>query len=166
MPAGGGEPQWFSTAFFALIILSFIPGPWQIITGPIISVINTFYMFKFGLFFLGIAAVFGLQWWVDFTTAEGQCPQCSFPQRGSKSEPFQCPMCGEQLEYKDEVFVMYKKSGKVPGSTFEQFGDFVKEAAKAAPQAPPTTNAAGSEAVTGSSRAKKGATEVVDAEVL
>ncbi|CAE8603308.1 unnamed protein product [Polarella glacialis] len=73
---GGGEGGGIdlSTIFFGAIILSFIPGPWQMITGPILSILNAFYMFKFGIFLLGIAAVFGFSWWVDATTAEGQCP--------------------------------------------------------------------------------------------
>jgi len=128
---GGGpmqEPDWLSTAFLAAFVLSFIPGPWQIILGPIISVINMFYMFKFGIFFLGIAAVFGVSWWFDMTTCESQCPRCGTFQRGPKGDPFQCLACGEDLEAKDDVFVRYVKSGKVEGSAFDQLKDFAQEA--------------------------------------
>lgn len=133
-PGGGGpleEPQWFGTAFFALIILSFIPGPWQIITNPILQLFNLFFLFKLAIPLLGIAALFGFQQWFNFTTAESFCPNCRTPQRAPKNEPFQCIACGEELEFNEdsETFVPYKKSGQVPGSTFEQFGDFVKKAA-------------------------------------
>jgi len=168
-PAGGGEPPWLGTAFFAAIVLSFIPGPWQIILGPIISVINLFYMFKFGIFFLGIAAIFGLQWWVSATTMEAQCPRCGMPQRASKSDPFQCISCGVQLEAKDEAFVPYVKSGKAPGSAFDQLRDFAAEAAsKAGSQKQQKASPASSGPA--SPGAKKGgpgkAVEVIDAEVL
>jgi len=169
---GGGEPPWLGTAFFAAIVLSFIPGPWQIILGPIISVINLFYMFKFGIFFLGIAAIFGLQWWVNATTMEAQCPRCGVPQRAPKNEPFNCLSCGVQLEAKDEVFVPYVKSGKAPGSAFDQLRDFAAEAAaSAAPkassqqQAPPGTVGQTSKRPSGAKGPGK-AVEVIDAEVL
>lgn len=172
MGGGGGEPPWLGTAFFAAIVLSFIPGPWQIILGPIISVINLFYMFKFGIFFLGIAAIFGLQWWVNATTMEAQCPRCGVPQRAPKNEPFNCLSCGVQLEAKDEVFVPYVKSGKAPGSAFDQLRDFAAEAAaSAAPkassqqQAPPGTVGQTSKRPSGAKGPGK-AVEVIDAEVL
>eukprot|EP00929_Paragymnodinium_shiwhaense_P114710 TRINITY_DN83193_c0_g1_i1.p1 TRINITY_DN83193_c0_g1~~TRINITY_DN83193_c0_g1_i1.p1 ORF type:complete len:304 (-),score=63.88 TRINITY_DN83193_c0_g1_i1:102-1013(-) len=174
MGGAGGEPPWLGTAFLALVVLSFIPGPWQIITSPILSLINMFYMFKFGIFILGIAAVFGLQWWIDQTTCEGQCPACGLAQRGAKQEPFNCMMCGEVLEYKDERFQRYVKSGKVPGSAFEQAGDFMRQAAeeaakKAAEQSPPPPKPPSASSTSGSSQGKKGppkSTNVVDAEVL
>ncbi|CAE8678539.1 unnamed protein product [Polarella glacialis] len=166
---GGGEGGGIdlSTIFFGAIILSFIPGPWQMITGPILSILNAFYMFKFGIFLLGIAAVFGFSWWVDATTAEGQCPNCGTPQRASKSEPFGCEACGEELEFKDDMFVRYVKSGKAPGSPFEQMRDFAKEASKAASKEKETEVSTGtpSSSSIGPSKRKKDV-EVVDAEVL
>jgi len=171
-PAGGGEPPWLGTAFFAAIVLSFIPGPWQIILGPIISVINLFYMFKFGLFFLGIAAIFGLQWWFNATTIEAQCPRCGIPQRASKTEPFQCLSCGVQLEAKDEVFVPYVKSGKAPGTAFDQLRDFAAEAAaqaasKTSSKQQASTSSVGQTSQRPSSPKGPGkAVEVIDAEVL
>lgn len=156
-----GEPAWLGTAFMGIILLSFIPGPWQVILSPIIGLINLFYMFKFGIFLLGIAAIFGLQWWFSATTQEGQCPRCGMPQRGSKNEPFNCMACGEELEAKDGVFVRYVKSGKAPGSPFEQLKDLAKEAAAKAnagkaPAGPTTSSPA--------SKVKQA--EVIDVEVL
>lgn len=163
---GGGfqEPPWLGTAFFAAIILSFIPGPWQIILSPIISLVNLFYMFKFGIFLLGIAALFGLQWWFDATTAEGQCPRCGTIQRQTKSEPFGCAMCGEALEFKDGQFIRYVKSGKVPGSPFEQMRDFAREATSKT-QSKPFEQAQEQSAGVPISKPKP-KVEIVDAEVL
>eukprot|EP00930_Biecheleria_cincta_P024631 TRINITY_DN17614_c0_g1_i3.p1 TRINITY_DN17614_c0_g1~~TRINITY_DN17614_c0_g1_i3.p1 ORF type:complete len:243 (-),score=36.67 TRINITY_DN17614_c0_g1_i3:147-875(-) len=152
------EPEWLGTAFFGIILLSFIPGPWQIILSPIISLINLFYMFKFGIFFLGIAAVFGMQWYLDSTTCEGMCPNCGTPQRGSKSEPFGCPVCGEALEVKDDTFVRYLKSGKAESTPYEAVRDFAKQAVeRQASTANPSTS---------SGMAGKKKIEVVDVEVL
>jgi len=156
------EPPWLGTAFLAAIVLSFIPGPWQIVLNPIISLINLFYMFKFGLFILAFAAIFGLQWWFDATTQEGQCPNCLSPIRGSKTEPFQCFACGEELELKDDVFVRYVKSGKVDGSAFDQLGDFVKEAASKAK----TKKESSSSTSTGPGSSRTKSEKVVDVEIL
>lgn len=150
------EPEWLGSLFFGLIILSFIPGPWQVILSPIIGLINLFYMFKFGIFLLAIAAIFGLQWYFEATTTEGQCPQCGALQRGSKNEPFNCGMCGTELEVKDDQFVRYMKSGQAPQNPFEKIKDMAQEAAekqvsKAAPASP---------------KSKKKPSEVVDVEVL
>ncbi|CAJ1452516.1 unnamed protein product, partial [Effrenium voratum] len=160
-PGGGrgapiGEPEWLGTLFFGLIVLSFIPGPWQIILSPIIGLINLFYMFKFGIFLLAIAAIFGLQWYFEATTCEGQCPGCGVLQRGTKTEPFNCGMCGLELEAKDGQFVRYMKSGEAPKNPFEKVRDFAQEKAaevkaKPSPASPKT---------------KKGASTVVDVEVL
>lgn len=166
---GGGpvqEPAWLGTAFFALVILSFIPGPWQIVLGPIISLINLFYMFKFGIFLLGIAAVFGLSWWFDMTTLEGQCPRCGTFQRGPKGDPFNCLACGEDLEAKDDVFVRYVKSGKVEGSAFEQLKDFASEAATKARSAGPAAAPPGPSSSSGGPKPPRKGTEVVDVEVV
>lgn len=167
---GGGplqEPNWLGTAFFAAIILSFIPGPWQIILGPIISLINLFYMFKFGIFLLFIAGVFGIGWWFDMTTLEGQCVRCGTIQRGPKGEPFQCVACGEDLEAKDGAFVRYVKSGKAPGSAFDQLKDFAKEAGSKVRGASSAASVETVERVAGrdASVAKKNV-DVIDAEVL
>lgn len=154
------EPEWLGTAFFALIVLSFIPGPWQIILSPIISLINLFYMFKFGIFLLAIAAIFGLQWYFEATTTEGQCPGCGVLQRGSNTEPFNCGMCGLELEVKDGQFVRYMKSGQAPQTPFEQIRDFAKQAAetKPPPKASPKASSAG--------KKKSSSSEVVDVEVI
>jgi len=171
MGGGGGgpmqEPAWLSTAFFGLIILSFIPGPWQIVLGPIISVINMFYMFKFGIFLLGIAAIFGFSWWFDMTTCEGQCPRCGTFQRGPKGDPFQCLACGEDLEVKDDVFIRYVKSGKVAGSAFDQLKDLASEAATKAKSSSTvsTSVSSGPASSSGGPKPRKDA-EVVDVEVV
>jgi len=151
----------FGTIFLVLIVLSFIPGPWQVITNPLLNLINLFYMAKFSLFLLAILAAFGFGWWIEQTTAQGQCPNCGAVQVGSKSEPFQCQYCGEDLQFKDEVFQRYVKSGKVEGTAFDKLGDFVQEAAKSVKKATPTTSSSGSP-----SSSKKKPVEVVDAEVL
>lgn len=150
------EPEWLGTAFFGIILLSFIPGPWQIILSPIISLINLFYMFKFGIFFLGIVAVFGLQWYIDSTTCEGLCPKCGTPQRGSKSEPFDCAACGEALEVQNDVFVRYMKSGKAESTPYEAVRDFAKQAVEREAPSPKSSSGPG----------KKKGVDVVDVEVL
>ncbi|CAE7250729.1 unnamed protein product [Symbiodinium natans] len=155
------EPEWLGTAFFALIVLSFIPGPWQVILSPIISLINLFYMFKFGIFLLAIAGIFGLQWYFEATTTEGQCPGCGVLQRGSKTEPFNCGMCGLELEVKDGQFVQYRKSGQAPQTPFEKMRDFAKQAAETKPPPKPSAPKASR---TGSK--KSSSAEVVDVEVL
>jgi len=161
------EPAWLGSAFFFLIILSFIPGPWQVVLGPIIGIINLFYMFKFGLFLLAIVAVFGVSWWFENTTMEGQCPRCGFLQRGPKGEPFGCVACGETLEAKDNAFVRYVKSGKVQGNAFDQLRDLAAEAAAKASESKGKTAAS----TPGQAKAAKGPgpkkdVEVVDVEVL
>mmetsp|Transcript_68521 Transcript_68521/g.107830 ORF Transcript_68521/g.107830 Transcript_68521/m.107830 type:complete len:242 (+) Transcript_68521:76-801(+) len=159
-PGGRGplaEPEWLGSLFFGLIILSFIPGPWQVILSPIIGLINLFYMFKFGIFLLAIAAIFGLQWYFEATTMEGQCPSCGALQRGPKNEPFNCAMCGLELEAKDEQFVRYMKSGQAPQNPFEQIKDMAQQAAEQTSSAKPPASPKSK---------KKSNTEVVDVEVL
>jgi len=168
-PGGGGmqEPSWLGTAFFAAIILSFIPGPWQIILSPILSLINLFYMFKFGIFILGIAAVFGIQWWFDYTTCEGVCPRCSIPQRAPKGEPFNCLQCGIDLEVEGEQFIPYMKSGKAPSSNpFDTLKDFAAEAQAAAAKQKPKSPAAAPVSSSPGRGPPKKPVEIIDAEVL
>jgi len=157
------EPEWLGTAFFAAIVLSFIPGPWQVILSPIIGLINLFYMFKFGIFLLAIAAIFGLQWYFEATTTEGQCPGCGVLQRGSNTEPFNCGMCGLELEVKDGQFVRYMKSGQAPQTPFEQVRDFAKQKAAEAQAARPSSPKPPS---SGPSSRKSSTADVVDVEVL
>ncbi|CAK9004192.1 unnamed protein product [Durusdinium trenchii] len=156
-PGPVAEPEWLGSLFFGLIILSFIPGPWQVILSPIIGLINLFYMFKFGIFLLAIAAIFGLQWYFEATTMEGQCPGCGALQRASNSEPFNCAMCGLELEAKDGQFVRYMKSGQAPQSPFEKIRDMAEQAAEKTTPAKPKPP---------SPKSKKSSSEVVDVEVL
>lgn len=175
-PYGGGgggpglqEPPWLGTAFFAAIILSFIPGPWQIILSPIISIINLFYMFKFGIFLLAIAAVFGLQWYFENTTLSAGCPNCGNAMLGPKGEPFQCGFCGTMLEAKDDAFIPYFKSGQAEKTPFETMQDFAQQAAKTASEAAPTESTVvgktGGPSRPGGRPGKKPG-QVVDVEVL
>lgn len=160
------RPSSTGLLFAVVLFLSFIPGPWQVITGPILSIMNFFFMAKFGLFFLGILAVFGLQWWSDFTTQEAACPSCGAVQRGPKSESFGCVFCGEELEAKEGQFVRYKKSGTVK-DTFEQIRDFAKEAAAAAARREPeATPVSATSPASPLNPPRKSLGEVIDVEVL
>lgn len=122
-----------------------------------------FYMFKFGIFLLGIVVVFGASWWFEQTTLEGECPRCNTFQRGPKNEPFQCLACGEDLESKGDSFIKYVKSGKVQGGAWDTLQDTIKEArgnATVPMDAPPSSSS-------GSSRPPpKKDVQVVDVEVV
>lgn len=134
MPQPGGGID-FGTIFLGLVVLSFIPGPWQIILGPLFNLINLYYIFKFLGFFIPVALIGGLAAWQNFTTIEAQCPQCGFPQRGPKDDPFQCMNCGEQIKAEGEIFTKYMKSGAVPKTPVENIQDFVSQARAPQPKA-------------------------------
>lgn len=167
-PGGFEEPPWLGTFFFGAIILSFIPGPWQVILSPIISIINAFYMFKFGIFLLGIAAIFGLNWYFENSTLEGQCPNCGAMQRGPKGEPFGCGFCGQVLETKDDKFIPYFKSGEAEKTAFEQMQEAAKKAATTAKESVAEATGSSSTTATAKTSGKPGKkpAQVVDVEVL
>ncbi|PPT06512.1 hypothetical protein CKA32_002498 [Geitlerinema sp. FC II] len=54
---------------------------------------------------LGIAAVFGVRWWVGRSLVRDRCPVCNFELVAlEQQERLQCPSCGEMLEIEDKQF--------------------------------------------------------------
>jgi hypothetical protein len=84
----GGLGIWLA-AFLALFILSAIVPDW-LINGILILM---------GLMFIApIVGVLGLQWWLQRSLVQGNCPICDYPLSGLKQVQVQCPSCGELLK--------------------------------------------------------------------
>lgn len=63
---------------------------------------------------LGVAAVFGLQWWVSRRLVRDRCPVCEFEFAAFKeSENLQCPNCGEALQIDDDRFQRSSPPGTI-----------------------------------------------------
>eukprot|EP00441_Pelagodinium_beii_P033487 CAMPEP_0197628194 /NCGR_PEP_ID=MMETSP1338-20131121/6589_1 /TAXON_ID=43686 ORGANISM="Pelagodinium beii, Strain RCC1491" /NCGR_SAMPLE_ID=MMETSP1338 /ASSEMBLY_ACC=CAM_ASM_000754 /LENGTH=100 /DNA_ID=CAMNT_0043199133 /DNA_START=447 /DNA_END=749 /DNA_ORIENTATION=+ len=99
---------------------------------------------------------------------EGTCPSCGTVQRGSKNDPFNCAMCGEVLETKDDQFVRFMKSGKDAGTPLEQLRDLAQEAAEKAAEKTEVKSSPSPSGTASSSSAKNKPSSgaVVDVEVL